>query len=76
MIQKHLDGAVEIVFRVAGLNEIKQWVLGFGPEAYVIEPDELRWMIQSDLKRSLYQYTQDILFQVKESEGGLMEGSK
>jgi len=73
MIQKQLDGAIEIMFRVAGLDEIKQWVLGLGPEAYVVEPEELRWMIQSDLKRSLDQYTEGMLFQVKEPVDGLME---
>ena len=65
--------AIEIMFRVAGLDEIKQWVLGLGPEAYVVEPEELRWMIQSDLKRSLDQYTEGMLFQVKEPVDGLME---
>jgi predicted DNA-binding transcriptional regulator YafY len=65
MIQKQLDGAIEIIFRVAGLDEIKQWVLGLGPEAYVIEPEELRWMVQSDLKRSLDQYMEGIVFEVK-----------
>ena len=65
-IQKQLDGAIEIMFRVAGLDEIKQWVLGLGSEAYVVEPHELKWMIQSDLKRSMDQYTEGMLFQVKE----------
>jgi predicted DNA-binding transcriptional regulator YafY len=69
-IQKQLDGAIEIMFRVAGLDEIKQWVLGLGPEAYVVEPEELREMIQSDLKRSLDQYTEGMLFQVKELVDG------
>jgi predicted DNA-binding transcriptional regulator YafY len=72
-IQKQLDGAIEIMFRVAGLDEIKQWVLGLGPEAYVVEPEELRWMVQSDLKRSLDQYTEGMLFQVKEPVDGLAD---
>jgi predicted DNA-binding transcriptional regulator YafY len=72
-IQKQLDGAIEIMFRVAGLDEIKQWVLGLGPEAYVVEPEELRWMIQSDLKRSLDQYTEGMVFQVKEPVDGLAD---
>lgn len=62
-IQKQLDGAIEIMFRVAGLDEIKQWVLGLGPEAYVVAPQVLRWMVQSDLKRSLDQYTEGKVFQ-------------
>jgi WYL domain len=26
------DGGLELTFRVAGLEEIKRWVLGLGPE--------------------------------------------
>ncbi len=55
MIQKQRDGAIEIIFRVAGLDEIKQWVLGLGPETYVVEPEKLRCLVQSDLERSLDQ---------------------
>ncbi len=76
MIQKHLDGAIEIIFRVAGLDEIKQWVLGLGPEAYVVEPEELRWLVQSDLERSLDQYREGRVFQVKETDDSFMARSK
>ena len=55
-IQKQLDGGIEITLRVAGLEEIKQWILGMGPEAYVLEPEDLRMMIQKDLQDSLAQY--------------------
>ena len=65
MIQKHLDGAIEIIFRLAGLSEIKQWVLGLGPEAIVVEPEELKLMVQADLERSLEQYKKGMLFEVK-----------
>lgn len=36
------DGAVEVSFRVAGLEELKSWVLGFGDRAEVLEPATLR----------------------------------
>jgi predicted DNA-binding transcriptional regulator YafY len=68
MIQKHLDGAIEIIFRVAGLSEIKRWVLGLGPEAIVKAPEELKIMVQADLERSLDQYKQGQLFQVEQPE--------
>ena len=45
-----------MVSQVAGLDEIKQWVMGFGPEAYVIEPERLRDMVKADLKKALVQY--------------------
>jgi len=53
---------------VAGLDEIKQWVLGLGPEAIVVEPEALKVMSQADLERSLEQYKKGMLFQVKEAE--------
>jgi len=55
-IQKQFDGAIEIVFRVAGLEEIKQWALSLGPEAYVIEPEQLREVIVTALSQTLAQY--------------------
>jgi predicted DNA-binding transcriptional regulator YafY len=55
-IQKQFDGAIEIVFRVAGLEEIKQWALSLGPEAYVIEPEQLREVVVTALGQTLAQY--------------------
>jgi len=45
-----------MTFRVAGLDEIKRWVLGFGPEAVVLEPAKLKEMVRKDLSRNLPQY--------------------
>lgn len=39
------NGEVELRFTVSGLNEIVWWILGYGAEATVIEPQELRDMI-------------------------------
>lgn len=55
-IQKLFDGGIEIIFRVAGLEEIKQWVLSFGPEAYVVEPEELRSRTSKALVEALAHY--------------------
>jgi len=68
MIQKHLDGAIEVIFRVAGLEEIKQWVLGLGSEAYVVEPEELRCLVQLELRSALNQYENGNLFQKESNE--------
>jgi len=56
-ITKLPDGSLEITFRVAGLDEIKRWVLSFGPEAAVLEPEKLKEMIRKDLSRNLAQYS-------------------
>ena len=51
------DGSLELIFRVAGLDEIKRWVLSFGPEARVLEPSRLKKMVRVALQKSLVQYT-------------------
>ena len=55
--KKNGDGSLELSFRVAGLDEIKRWVLSFGPEAAVLEPEKLKDMVRKDLSRNLAQYS-------------------
>ncbi|MBI9087146.1 MAG: WYL domain-containing transcriptional regulator [Desulfobacterales bacterium] len=55
-VQQQFDDGIEITFRVAGLEEIRQWVLALGPEARVIEPVELRDRVRADLAAALAQY--------------------
>ena len=56
-ITKLPDGGLQIAFRVAGLDEIKRWVMSFGPEAVVLEPERLKEMVRKDLSRNLAQYS-------------------
>jgi predicted DNA-binding transcriptional regulator YafY len=56
-ITKLPDGGQEIAFRVAGLEEIKRWVLSLGPECVVMEPERLRKLVQQDLQKNLVQYS-------------------
>lgn len=56
-ITKLPDGGLEMTFRVAGLDEIKQWVLSFGPEVVVLEPEKLKEIVRKDLSRNLAQYS-------------------
>lgn len=55
-IQQQIDGGIEIAFRVAGLEEIRQWVLSLGPEALVIEPPELKAAVAESLAEALARY--------------------
>jgi predicted DNA-binding transcriptional regulator YafY len=50
------DGGIELPFKIAGLDEIKRWVLSLGPEASVLGPEKLREMVQKDLAVTLQQY--------------------
>jgi len=56
-VSKLPDGSLEIIFRVAGLDEIKRLVLSFGPEVAVLEPEKLKEMVRKDLSRNLAQYS-------------------
>ena len=46
-----------MTFQVAGLDEIRRWVLSLGPEAQVLEPARLKQMVRADLQKSLGQYS-------------------
>jgi len=54
--RKLRNGSLELTFQVAGLDEIKQWIMSLGPEAYVEEPEGLRDMVKADMKKALVQY--------------------
>ncbi len=51
------DGSLELTFRVAGLDEIKRWILSFGPEAVVLEPKKLKELVREDLSSNMAQYS-------------------
>ena len=55
-IQKQVDGSIEITFYVAGLDEIRQWILSFGPEACAVEPPELVADVAKSHQQALEQY--------------------
>jgi len=51
------DGGLEMTFRLAGLDEIKRWILSFGHEAVVMEPEKLRETVRKELSSNLAQYS-------------------
>ncbi len=52
------DGGLELTFEVAGLDEIKQWVLSLGKEAWVVSPVELKESIFQEMKTALNHYNE------------------
>jgi len=50
------DGSLDFHVTVSGLNEISWWILGYGDQAEVIEPPELRRLIAARAKRMVEQY--------------------
>ena len=55
-VSKLPDESIEITFRVAGLDEIKRWILSLGPEVVVLEPERLKEMVRKDLYRTFSRY--------------------
>ena len=62
------NGRLELSFRVAGLEEIKRWVLSLGPEAVVVSPARLQALVLDALDRTRGQYDEGL--QVRETETG------
>ena len=48
--------AIEITMTLSALEDIARWIMGFGSQAEVIAPPELREMVAGELKRAAGQY--------------------
>lgn len=55
-IQKLKDGKVLLSLRTSGKEELKAWVLSFGPRAKVLSPKSLRKEIEADLQKMVLHY--------------------
>jgi len=55
-VEPRPGGALELVMQVAGLAEVKSWVLSFGAGAHVLEPDALRREVEQELAKALRAY--------------------
>ena len=59
------DGSVIFEAEVAGTEEIKFWIMRWGSNAYVLEPEELREEIQSEAAGMLVMYENGIVQEKK-----------
>jgi predicted DNA-binding transcriptional regulator YafY len=55
-LEELVDGSIILSLRVASLWEVKRWLLGWGSDAVVLEPVELRRKILKDVKLSVVLY--------------------
>ena len=55
-IEFHEDGSADFHATVSGLNEISWWILGYGDQAEVLRPPELRRLIADRAKRMVEKY--------------------
>jgi len=60
-VEFHGDGTIDFRVRVSGVNEIAWWVLGYGDQAEVLHPPELRRIVAGHAARMvrLYQGRRD-----------------
>jgi len=56
------DGSLIAEFDLDGSEEIKRWVLGFGQQAEILEPETLRNEVQEELLRMIQPYRRGRLF--------------
>ena len=56
-MQYQLDGSLLMSLEVADTLDLKRWILGFGQEAEVLEPKELRQAIRQEAEALLTQYS-------------------
>ena len=58
-IQDRKDGGCVLKMEVAGLGEVRRWVMQFGSEAEVLQPASLRREVAAELRASLRFYATD-----------------
>lgn len=56
VLEEREDGGVELTMRVRGLTDIVQWVLSFGGECEVLEPEVLRERVREEVRRMAQLY--------------------
>lgn len=57
--ERHEDGSLIFSAKVAGLEEIKHWVLRWGAEAEVLQPEALRIAVAEEARRMVTHYTSE-----------------
>jgi len=55
--EEQSDGSLLLSMEVAGTEEVRRWLLGYGAEVEVLEPASLRAEIQAELQKLLQIYT-------------------
>ena len=56
---RHADGRIRIRLKVKICRELKQWILGFGGDAEVVAPKQLRREISEELRSAAKRYATD-----------------
>ncbi|MBM2838724.1 MAG: hypothetical protein HW415_1349 [Deltaproteobacteria bacterium] len=52
-----LDGSIILEIKTSGWWDVKKWILSFGAEAEVLEPEGLREEIRKEFETAMGKYT-------------------
>jgi predicted DNA-binding transcriptional regulator YafY len=55
-VEDLIDGACVLKLRVAGLGEVRRWIMQFGAEAEVLKPEALRAAVTAELEEAAARY--------------------
>jgi proteasome accessory factor B len=55
-VEHHTDRSVVLEFTARGRPEVVSWILGFGPNAQVLEPDDMVDEVRAQLEQALESY--------------------
>ena len=58
--RRRTDGSLVFEVDVAGIDEILWWILGYGDQAIVAEPDALRHLIASHARGIVQNYERNV----------------
>ena len=67
VFKKEKDGNVILTLEVGGLVEVMSWVLGFGRQAEVLEPEHLRKAVAEELSIAAEKYADKPVLMSQES---------
>ena len=59
VFKKDKDGSVILTMEVGGLVEVMSWILGFGRQAEVLEPEHLRQAVAEEIAATMGQYARE-----------------
>jgi len=55
-IDEHENGSITLHMKVSALDAVKRWVMRYGKEAEVLEPEELREMVKDEVRKMVKLY--------------------
>jgi predicted DNA-binding transcriptional regulator YafY len=66
VFKRDKDGSVVLTMELGGLAEVMSWVLGFGRQAEVMEPERLRQAVAEELAATMGKYGREPLQPLQE----------